>query len=246
MNLRTSLAWLIVCFLFVPALRAQGQTNPNKIYTGSFGGGFALTGGNTDTKNFNLAFDVVRDPKTRNVWKATAAYLRGTQTNVLNLDRTAFNIRYERVLTDRIFAFGQLDYLRDQFKQIQFLWAPSGGLGYKLINTDSTQLLIDGGAGSIKEKNPGRTSQTSGSLNAGQRFRQKLSGAALFTESVATIWKTDDYGDSLTNFSAGLTTALMKQVDVKLEFVDSYKNKPPNATVKKNDTAFVTGFMWKF
>jgi putative salt-induced outer membrane protein len=180
------------------------------------------------------------------VWKANGSYLRGVQTDVLNLDRSAFNLRYERVLTNRLFAFGQLDYLRDKFKQIQFLWAPSGGLGYKLINTDATQLLIDGGAGGIREKNPGKQASNSGTLNAGQRFRQKLSGAAMFTESVSTIWKTQDYSDSLTNFSLGLTTALMKQIDIKLEFVDSYKNKPPNSTVKKNDTAFVTGFMWKF
>jgi hypothetical protein len=65
--MRTNISLLIVVFLSAPL--AWGQTPPAtmKVYAGSFGGGFALTGGNTDTKNFNLSFDMVRDPKTKNV-----------------------------------------------------------------------------------------------------------------------------------------------------------------------------------
>ena len=133
-----------------------------------------------------------------------------------------------------------MDYLRDKFKQIIFLWAPVAGVGYKLVNTDSTKFSIDGGAGGIMEKNPGKTSSKSGSLTTGESFQQRLSSTSVFTHSLATIWKTQDFGDSLTNFSAGLTTSALSKLDVKLEFIDSYKNKPATALVKKNDTAFVT------
>jgi hypothetical protein len=56
---------------------AQAPSNPPPVYTGSFGGGLAITSGNTDTQNFNLTAALVRDPKTRNVIKGGATYLRG-------------------------------------------------------------------------------------------------------------------------------------------------------------------------
>ena len=38
----------------------------------------------------------------------------------------------------------------------------------------------------------------------------------------------------------------MKRLELKVEFLDSYKRKPPNISIKKNDTAFVTTFAMKF
>ena len=142
--------------------------------------------------------------------------------------------------------FGQLDYLGDQFKEMIFFWAPTGGIGYKLINTDATQFIVNGGAGGVLEKNPGIQSKKSGAVTSGEQFQQKLSSTAAFTESLASIWKTNDFGDSLTNFSTGITTSVSGKIQLKLEFVDSYKNEPPNPKVKKNDTALVTTFVVKF
>ena len=117
----------------------------------------------------------MRDPKTRNVIKGTASYLRGTQSDVLNLDRTSINVRDEYTISNRTFVFGQLDYLRDQFKEIIFFWAPTAGIGYKLINTDATQFIVDGGAGAVLEKNPGI---------AVEKVRSSHCGRALSTEAV--------------------------------------------------------------
>ena len=240
--------FVLVSSLLVSNLAiAQTPAGPAPVYTGNVGGGFAITGGNTDTNNFNLTAAMVRDPKTRNVIKAGAAYLRGDQNNILNLDRTSFNLRDEYTISGRTFVFGQLDYLRDKFKEITFFWAPTGGIGYKLVNTDSTQLILDGGAGGVLEKNRGiPSSKKSGSLTAGQRLNYKLSSTATFAESLSSIWKTKDFNDSLTNFSVGVTTTLVGNIQLKVEFLDSYKNKPANAALKKNDTAFVTAFVLKF
>jgi putative salt-induced outer membrane protein len=237
---------VLITTLCAASAAAQAPAEPTPLYTGSFGGGLAITGGNTDTKNFNLTAAVVRDPKTRNVIKLNAAYLRGDQNDLLNLDRTSFNLRDEYTLTGRTFVFGQVDYLRDKFKQIIFFWAPTAGLGYKLVDSTSTQLQVDGGAGGVLERNPGITSKKTGSVTAGQRFTHKFSSSASFNQSISSIWKTQDFSDSLTNFSVSLTTTVVGNLQLKLEFLDSYKNKPANPALKKNDTAFVTAFVLKF
>ena len=231
--------------LSVPAI-AQAPQEPTPVYTGNLGGGFALTGGNTDTSNFNLTAGITRDPKTKHVTKGTASYLRGDQNSLLNLDRTAVNIRHEYTISGRTFAFGQLEYLRDRFKEITFLWVPAGGIGYKLVNTDATKFIVDGGVGGIIEKNPGNTTSKSGGIIAGQRFEHKLSATSTISQSLSSVWKTKDFADSLTNFSIGVTTTLVSNIQVKVEFIDSYKNKPANPALKKNDTAFVTAFIVKF
>jgi putative salt-induced outer membrane protein YdiY len=237
---------LIVVLLFSRIIEAQAPQAPPPLYTGSFGGGLALTSGNTDTTNFNLAFNLTRDPKTKNVIKLNALYLRGDQNDVRTLDRAALNIRDEYTVSGRVFVFGQIDYLRDRFKEINYLLAPTAGVGYKLVSNDQTILMLDAGAGGIWEKNPGINVRKSGILSAGERFSQKVSSTASITQSIATLWKTNDFGDSLTNFAAGLTTSINSRLELKLEFLDSYKNKPPRAGIKKNDTAFVTTFVVKF
>ena len=58
-------------------------------------------------------------------------------------------------LTPRSYVFGQNQYLKDQFKEIDYLVAPTGGLGYKLFDTAATKLDVDGSVGMVWEKNPG-------------------------------------------------------------------------------------------
>jgi hypothetical protein len=36
------------------------------------------------------------------------------------------------------------------------------------------------------------------------------------------------------------------QLELKVEFLDAYKTKPPNDLVKKNDVAFLTAVVFKF
>jgi putative salt-induced outer membrane protein len=236
----------LIFILLLPMVVGAQTPPPQPPYSGSFGGGFALTGGNTDTTNFNLAFNLLVNQTPKNAIKANALYLRGDQNDVRTLDRAALNIRDEYTFSGRTFAFGQLDYLRDKFKEINYLLAPTAGIGFKLVNTDQTSLILDAGAGGIWEKNPGINVRTSGTLSAGERFAQKVSSTAAITQSVATLWKTKDFGDSLTNFALGLTTSISSRLELKVEFLDSYKNKPPRVGIKKNDTAFVTTFVMKF
>src|SRR5882724_10058259 len=113
MPLRRIALSLTLSLLAASAVLGQAAPPP-QTYTGSFGGGIALTGGNTDTQNINLTFNLIRDPKTRNVIKSTASYLRGNQNDINNLDRTAFNARDEYTVSGRTFVFGQMDYLRDK------------------------------------------------------------------------------------------------------------------------------------
>jgi putative salt-induced outer membrane protein YdiY len=244
-----SYAVLSLCLVVVavPAV-AQGPAAaaPPKIYSGSFGAGLAITGGNTDTKNFNLTFDLTRDAKTKNVIKANALYIRSNASGVTTGDHLALGFRDEYSLSKRAFVYGALPYVRDPFKQISYLINPQGGFGYKLVTTDKNTFTLSGGFGAVWEKDIGIDLKTSGTVNAGQSYSYKLSDKTSISQVFTALWKTSDFNDAFYHTGIALVTSITKRIQLKVEFLDDYKNVTPNSAVKNNDTAFITSFLFKF
>ncbi len=229
-----------------PAAPAAAQPEgPPPTWTGAVSGGLALTSGNSDTSNFNFAYEIIRDPKTRNLFRSDALYLRGESEGEVTVERTAFAVRDEYKLTTRTFVFGQFAYLRDEFKAIDYLIAPTVGLGYRLYETKQTLLSVDSGVGVVWEKNPGREVDTSGALTFGEKLAQKVSETAVITQSAGALFKTDDFDDSLLTFGVGLTASITTKAQLKIELLDTYKNLPVFPAVKKNDVAIIMAIVYK-
>jgi putative salt-induced outer membrane protein YdiY len=253
--IRLSQLFTVASLLFVSPLFAQPQTGvpcpcppagPPPIWTGSAGFGLTLNRGNTDTTNINLSFDATRDPKAKDVWKMELLYLRGDTNGELSANRVFAQVRYERNLTTRLFAFGQLPYLRDHFKSIDYHIAPNAGIGYKLIATPQTTLTADGGFGVKWQKNPGFDVKTSAVVTSGDRFEFKLSPTSAITQSFAAVWDADDWGDALYTFAAGAAAALTTRSQLKLELLDTYATRPPTPEIKNNDVALLAAVVYKF
>ena len=237
-------------FSLIGSAAAWAQTpapaGPPPTWTGSAGAGIAVTSGNSDTMNYNLGFDVTRTPKARNVMKWAGLYLRGDQNDVIVVNRTSLAFRDEYTYSGRTFFFGQIDYLRDTFKLIDYLVAPTAGIGYKIIDTDPAKFSVDGGAGTISEKNPGLDVRTSAALTASEKLQLQLTPTALFKHAITGLWKADDLEDGLYTFSIGLATQISPRIQLSVDLLDTLKNKPPTIATKKNDVAFVTAITTKF
>ena len=219
---------------------------PPPVWTGSFGAGIALTQGNRDTRNVNLSFDLKRDPGTKVVFKADGLYILATENGEENVDRGIFNTRVEYALSPRAYAFGQVGYVRDRFKEIDYLIAPTAGVGYKVVATDRTTLDVDGSVGMVFERNTGLDIASDGAILFGEKLAHKLTSTATITQGFAALWKMDDPGDALYTFSAGLAASLSTRFQLKLEFQDIYKTRPTGVLVDKNDIAFISAIVYKF
>jgi putative salt-induced outer membrane protein len=233
------------------AVRADDCPCPQKpapppALTGSLGAGYSVTSGNSDTQSLNIVFGLQYDPKTRNVLKVDGLYIRGEAGGTVNIDRTTLGIRDEYSLSDRFFLFGEARYLRDRFKNVTYLITPLVGSGYKVIKTEELTLSFDGAVGGAFEKDTGLSATSSGAFRAGEAFEWKISKSAALTQSAYALWKANDTSDSLYHFEVGLTTSLASKLELKLSFLDDYKNKPPNPMIKKNDTAFLATLLYKF
>ena len=215
-------------------------------WIGSASAGLALTSGNSDTLNFNVAFDITRDPKTRNIMKWTGLYLRGEQEGEVTADRLSLAFRDKYALNPRTFVFGQIEYLRDTFKLIDYLVAPTVGVGYKVVDTEPTKFAVDAGLGAVWEKNPDVDVKTNLAITAGEKLEHKLTPTATFKHAATALWKANDFADGLYTISAGLSTKISDQVQLSVELLDTFKNRPPTPETNKNDLALVTNITAKF
>jgi hypothetical protein len=56
----------------------------------------------------------------------------------------------------------------------------------------------------------------------------------------------DDFGDALYTFGAGIAASISTRTQLKAEFLDTYKAKPPFEDVQTNDIAVLLSFVYKF
>lgn len=225
-----------------PAPRAPAP----KPWTGAISAGINLTRGNTDTINYNLSFDATHLLSARNTMKATGLYLRGTQNDLLTVSRTTLGVRNETTLSGRTFLFAKADYLRDTFKAIDYLVAPGGGVGYRLVDGARTKYAIDAGLGTVSERNTGGAVRNDGAVTAGGKLQHALSPTASLRHEATALWKMRDFDDALYTVTAGVAAAISSRVQLAFDVMSIYKNRPPAAAAKKNDVAVVTGLTMKF
>lgn len=225
---------------------ATAPPPPPPGWAGSASAGLAMTQGNSDTSTVNAAYELKHDSGGPMVFKSAGLLVWGKAEGELTSDRLALSGRLERKLNDRTAVFGQTQYLRDSFKAIDYLVSPTVGLTRILLKNDRTELNVDGAVGVVWEQNPGLELQTDGAVNAGQQFTHKLTATTELKEKVNALWKMDDFGDALYTFGVGIAASISTKTQLKAEFLDTYKAKPPFADVEKNDVAILLSFVYKF
>ena len=246
---RYSRALLVVMALAMfcaPALAQDpAPPAPPKMWTVTAGGGLAVTNGNSDTSTVNASYEITYDPHVRNIVKSDGLFLHGTTESELSADRLSLNGRDEFKFNGRAYVFGQNQFLRDRFKDITYLLAPTAGVGYSVVATKTTMVGIDVGVGGVWEKNRGLDVAASGAAALGEKLAHALTATTSVSQSYSGLWKTTDTSDSLHIFTVGIAAAVTSRTQIKFDVLDTLKNKPPLATIHKNDVATLVSLVYK-
>ena len=232
---------LTIAAAFAQAPAAEPPAGP---WTQQASAGLALTSGNKDTSTVNAGYEVVYDPKTRNLWRTDGLFLRGKSEGLVTADRLQLNGRDEYQLMDGVYAFGQLQYLRDQFKDIDYLFAPTGGLGYRIIDSPTLKLSVDGGLGAVWEKKPLLDVQTSGAVTWSEKLIYPISSVVTITQGVAALYRADNFDDALYTFNTALAASMTEHTQLKVELLDIYKRIVAPG-IENNDVAVIVGVVFK-
>lgn len=129
---------------------ALSRPQPAWVITGGGGAGIVETAGNTQVNNVRLSGDVVaKGAADRYTLSAIATHAndRGVET-ARNWSLTG---KYDRFLTERLFANANANFTNDRFRDIDLRSALGAGIGYQIIETARTTLTADAGLAWVKE-----------------------------------------------------------------------------------------------
>ena len=209
---------------------------------------FALTRGNSQSKNLALAFNADRKTLhdklslyTNSVY-ATNDAPGAIPSTTANAQQGG--VRYDHDITPRLFAFVGADFQADSLQTLDLRSVLGGGLGFHVIKRDSTTLDLLAGANYTHEKYAAFT-RNFAAATLGDEFMHKLSGSTVLTQSLYFYPDFNNAGEYRTTFNFGTLTKLSKWLGWQNAFGDIYVSNPPLGK-KKNDILFTTGLNISF
>jgi putative salt-induced outer membrane protein YdiY len=210
--------------------------------------GFALTAGNSETKNLALAFTADRKTLHDELSLYANTVYATNDAPAANPSTTANAIqagtRYSRNLTDRLFAYVGADFQTDALQQLNLRTVLGGGLGFHAIKNDRTTLDLLAGLNYTRE-NYDTFNRNFAALTLGEEFTHKLGASTLVTQKAYFFPNLNDTGEYRTTFNLGSVTKLSKWLGWQNAFGDIYVTNPPVGT-KKNDIVLTTGLNFSF
>ena len=210
--------------------------------------GFALTRGNSQTKNLALAFTAQRktlDDKlglyANTVYASNDApgAIPSTTANAIQ-----GGIRYDHDLSSRIFGFINGDFQTDDLQNLDLRSVLGGGLGYHAVKAESTTLDFLGGINYTREKYSLFT-RNFAAATIGEELSHKVGAGTLVTQQLYFYPDLSNTGEYRGTFNFGTVTKISKWLGWQNSFGDIYVTNPPVGK-KQNDIVFTTGLNVSF
>lgn len=217
-------------------------------WTGGVNVAFALTRGNSETKNLGLAF--IADRKTLHdhlgLYANSVYATNDAPAAVPNITANAIQggTRYDHNLTPRVFGFAAGDFQTDDLQDLNIRSVFSGGLGYHAIKSERTTLDLLAGANYTHEKYTTFTRNFAG-LTLGEELLTKLSSSTVLTQKLYFYPDLSESGEYRATFNFGTVTKISKWLGWQNAFGDIYVTNPP-AGKRQNDILLTTGLNFSF
>jgi putative salt-induced outer membrane protein len=210
--------------------------------------GFALTGGNSETKNLAIAFTADRKTSHDEIaLYANTIYATNDAagaTPSVTANATQGGARYDRNLTKLVFGFGSADFQTDALQNLNLRSVLGGGLGFHAIASDRTTLDFLGGLNYTKESYVG-LDHNFAALTLGEELTHKLGASTVLSEKLYFFPNLNDTGEYRGTFNLGTITKISKWLGWQNAFGDIYVTNPP-AGKKQNDVQLTTGINVSF
>jgi len=167
--------------------------------------GFALTAGNSETKNLNIGFNATRTGfhdklilYETSIYATTSKLALQPIPTQTTANSNSGGIRYDRDFAPRVFGFGSGDFFNNSLQNLDLRYILGGGIGFHAIKTPNTTLDLLAGINythesfsDLMETNlapPPVTltynhSDSSAALTVGDSFMHKLGKNSVFTQS---------------------------------------------------------------
>jgi len=203
---------------------------------------YVRTSGNVETQTFSEKAEVKREGRVNRLYLKNSA-LYATQEERETANRMNVDLRWERLFTERSFAFLTGGYQRDRFSGYAYRWSGGPGLGYDFIRSERHELkglvsllyyynrIEEGGIDNY------------GTMKAETYYQWNIAENLRFKESVSYIVDLADRETYFLNSETSLEVRINNIMSLGVGYRIAYQNKPPAADVKRVDTTFSTSLI---
>jgi putative salt-induced outer membrane protein len=232
-------------------------------WNGGLNLGFAVTRGNSATKNLNIAFNGTRKGFHDKLILYTNSIYATNDLPGVNPHTTANSIgggaRYDHDFSPRVFGFVNGDFFSNSLQELDLRATLGGGIGLHAIKNAATTLDFLAGVNYTHESYssytipppppggtfvPSRTDSLAG-LTLGDAFTHKIGKSTDITQTFFFYPDLSDTSQYRGTFNFGTVTKLNKWLGWQNSFADIYVSNPPFGT-KKNDLQLATGVSFTF
>lgn len=224
-------------------------------WSGKGQAGYVMSRGNSDTDAANVKLDLnlLADD-----WKHSLSLdgLFGRSAGITSAERWDLRLQSDYTFNTRWFAFGAFNYQGDRFSGFQYQVSATSGVGYKLVDSDSTKLSVQAGAGyrslrpellikdsagAVVERLPQQT-QSEAVATAGVDFSHQFNPSTKVIEKL--IAESGSSNTSVKNDLA-LEVKMSKKLSLAAGFGVVENTKPP-AGLKRTDTLTTLNLVYAF
>ncbi|MGY8768709.1 MAG: DUF481 domain-containing protein [Pirellulales bacterium] len=198
--------------------------------------------GNAESINFRVGGKIKREGKHANLL-ADIKHSRASSSGVQNENNALFNAKAEWPIMDRKWHFflkNGLEY--DEFKDFDLRVSVSGGLGYKWIKNDRTDLTLSFGSGISREYgSPDESIVPEGLF--GLELDHELTERQSIDLKIEHFPDWTGFGEFRNVTDFGYNIMLDERLSLKLGLVNRYDSTPNNS--QRNDLNYAFLLLWK-
>lgn len=205
--------------------------------------GMNMTQGNSDSLRYALGLDAVRtaDMQTMRV-RGRSAY--GESEGQKDAENASAMVRYDRTLTHRIYALGDVDWLTDTIADVDYRVLGILSPGIHLARGERSVCKLEIGAGYLTEKK-GVAKESFVAGRAAGILERLFNDHVLGWCSIEYLPKLADRDVFFINAEAGIVSMLTRDLHLHCTVEDRYDNAPAEDKTS-NDLIFTTSVSLNF
>lgn len=215
-------------------LRSAG---PLELWSGEGQLGAFHSSGNNDTAGLSAALNLQRKGiEWTHMLRASADYQRSNGTTSREQYFAAYEPRIQ--VSDRLFGYGLAQFEHNRFQGFDARYAVSGGLGYKVVDSDSLDLSLKAGpAYRVTDFVSGAKESSLGAL-AAVDFDWRIADGLTLTQDANVVAETGgaatiiiDGSKTTVNLVTGLDAKLTDRLRTRVSYAVDYDSDPPLGSV---------------
>ena len=205
--------------------------------------GWVVATGNSDIRTLSLNVDPVRETNTDKT-TLTFRMLNSRQNGETSADQWSFVGRYDRTITDGIFAYGIGEFAADGQQNLDLRTRQGGGLGYNWDPRENLAVSFFGGVNAIQEKFIAMDRLNNAEGLAGVEMSVQVLGGL---EAMSRFAYLPIFGEGRYQlaFAGGVRLPVLYGFTFGFSLTDDFDSAPPSAT-ERNDLKFLMTLGYKF